>query len=220
MVATIRYNIDQKQRKGSKTTQEKLNPKQTALIVVDVQNDFCDEKGLFAKLDEGVSKFQKIIPDLLNLINEARKVNLPIIYIQAIYDKKYLPKNILERYKKQGLDKLCQSGTWGADFYKIKPKENEKVMVKHRYDAFTNPGLDKLLKSMKIKTLIMAGCTTDVCVDSTARTGFIKGYHIVAVEDCLATDKAQAQEYTLNYMKKFYDAIVIKSKEIVNHWKK
>lgn len=180
-----------------------INP---AVLVIDIQNDFCADQGVFSKAGMNVTPIQKIVPKLKQFLEQCRTLDIPIIFIQAIYENKFLSKNIQERYAKQGFKDLCQEGHWGSDFYEIKPQEKDKIFIKHRYDTFTNEEFSIWLQKHNIKTLILTGCQTDVCVDSTARSGFMKGYYIVAIEDCLASTDVLQHKKTLEFMSKYYDA--------------
>lgn len=192
--------------------------KNCALVIIDMQNDFCSEKGAYAKAGFTINNLKKMAPRLVIFLKEFRKLGIPIIFIQAIYDKKYLPQNIYERYVKNKLEKLCQSRSWGADFYNIKPLGKDVVFIKHRYDAFSNPEFILWLKKNTIHTLILAGCTTDVCVDSTARSAFMEGFNIIAVEDCLASNTKEDHERALDFYKKYYDASIITSKDLLSNF--
>lgn len=186
-----------------------VNP---AVLVIDIQNDFCSERELFKKRGLDISAIQTAVSRCADFIALSRKQGIPIVFIQAVYDRKYLPANIAEMYKKRGLTSLCQEGSCGADFYKISPLPNEKVFVKHRFDAFTNKELELWLRKKNIKTLVLTGCQTDVCVDSTARSGFMKGFNIVVIEDCVASTDQENHKSALKFMEKMYDAIIRTSK--------
>ena len=144
---------------------------------------------------------------------------MPIIFIKSYYDPKYIEKNIYENYKSNGLDKLCHSKTFGSKFYRIKPKYNEKIFIKHVYDAFTNQKLKNYLKKKDIKTIIFTGVQTDVCVDSTERSAFMKGYKIIAIKDCLASTNLENHKLTLKFMEKYYNAQIRSSKNPIKRLK-
>ncbi|MEK6920890.1 MAG: isochorismatase family cysteine hydrolase [Nanoarchaeota archaeon] len=180
-----------------------INP---AVLVIDIQNDCCAHQGAFRKAGRNIKDVQDIVPKIKLFLEHCRSIDVPIIFIQAIYDNKFLSKNIQEMYAKQGFKDLCQEKSWGSEFYGIKPDKEDTIFIKHRYDAFTNEKLSVWLRANRIKTLIFTGCQTDVCVDSTARSGFMKGYYIVAIEDCLASTNLSRHKKTLEFMVKYYNA--------------
>ena len=107
--------------------EQKVSPDHAALIVVDVQNDFVADGGYFHQVGCNVSTFQKsAIPPLLNLIDEAREAGVLVVFIQAIYDAQYLSAPMRERDLRTNREMpKCQSGTWGADFFAVRPLPDE-----------------------------------------------------------------------------------------------
>ena len=81
---------------------------------------------------------------------------------------------------------LCREGTRGAEFAGPRPLANEAVFTKRRYDAFAGTGLDAHLRELRRDTLVIAGLTTECCVDSTARSAFERDYHIFIASDAVA----------------------------------
>ncbi len=196
---------------------KKLKIENSAILVIDIQNDFCSESGVFSNIGIDVFNIRKTVPKIINFIDEARKFGIPIAFIKGIYDKKFLTQNIYERNKKYGLDKLCLSRAWGSKFYKINPEKNDQIFVKHRYDAFTNPKLLKWLKSNNIKFLILTGFSSDVCVDSTARSGFMNGFYVITVKDCL--ESLGNKKKDMAFYEKYYGALVINSRKLLDFLK-
>ncbi len=180
-----------------------VNP---VIFVIDVQNDLCSKEGIASKAGYDTSNIRKIIPNISKFIGGSRKEGVPIVFIISHYDKEYLTYNIMEFYFLKGFDNFCNSKSNGSDFYKIKPKSGDKIIIKHRYDAFINPDLDVFLKKNNIKTIILTGCQTDVCVDSTARSAFMKGYNIILIKGCLASLNESNHKYSLKFMQDMYNA--------------
>jgi len=190
--------------------QKIVNP---AILVIDVQNDFYSDKGLLRKRGFDISEIQKTTPKIIRFLKQSRRLGIQVIFVKSYYDKTFLPENVYNLYKIKHLENVCKSNSKGSQLYKIKPKLNEKVFIKHKYDAFTNPELERYLSKNNIKTIIFVGAQTDVCVDSTARSAFMKGYNIIAVEDCLASTDKDAHKKTLKYMEKYYNAQIRFSKQ-------
>jgi ureidoacrylate peracid hydrolase len=196
-----------------KNLKEKLDLKKTALIVVDIQNDFCSEKGLFKKHGADIIKIQKMIPKLTKFIKEARKFHIPIIFIRSFYDKKYC----LHKKNTPQEEYICKEGTWGADFYKAKPDRNDLTITKHTNDGFLNTQLDHMLKVRDIKTVILTGVTTNVCVDTTARSAFCRGYNVITLKDCVASEYSDLHNSTLKNIKLHFGDVV-ESRDIIKIW--
>lgn len=202
-----------------KLLEEKVNPSTSALIVVDMQNDFVHHNGVFRKYGENLSAIQEMIPRLKELIGVARQTGIPIIYLRNITTYWVMSEVHRERIDevRAGEDYTLE-GSWGAEFCEgILPKDNERVVIKHRYSGFVDTNLDLVLRSLGIKTLILTGVATNVCVESTARDGFMKDYRIILVEDCCAAYHNHLHESTLENINRTFGTVV-SSKEIISAW--
>jgi ureidoacrylate peracid hydrolase len=200
------------------TLDRKIAPGNAALIVVDVQNDFCSDEGVFAKAGNDVSMVREMLPNLRRLINGARAVGVQVIFVQAIYDPVYLPPPWYERNARLNFEvPRCVSGTWGADFYGVAPREGETVVRKHRYSAFVNTELDLILRSRQIRTVITTGVATNICVESTSRDAFMRDYYVALVDDASAAySREQHEAALLNISIGF--GVVTKVDEILDTW--
>lgn len=200
------------------TLEEKVHPRHSAIIVVDMQNAFCHPEGYLHKLGVNISSIQAMVPRLEHFLAQARKAKIEIIFIQAIYDKKYLAGPFLEKDCRAGLkEERCVEGSWDADFFIVGPLPSETVVQKHRYSAFVGTTLDQVLRQKGISTLIMTGVTTNVCVESTARDGFMRDYYIVFLRDCTATYRKEVHEFTLANIEKHF-GVVTDSNELLRNW--
>ncbi|MDP3947985.1 MAG: isochorismatase family cysteine hydrolase [bacterium] len=198
------------------TLQEKVDPKHTALVVVDVQNDFIHSEGAFGKSGFDVSLSQRMVPNLLRFIENARSVHLPIIHIKCVHGNWTNSPVWMEKWKDR-THGVCDT-PWGADFYQISPRNDECIVTKHRYSAFIDTNLDLILRSIGTKTLLISGVATNVCVESTARDGFMKDYHIVFLEDCSAAYDMDEHKQTLKNIERYF-GLVATSGEIVTAWR-
>ena len=169
------------------TLDEKVAPGNAALLVVDVQNDFCDPKGTFGRANSDLSMVDGMMRGLQGLILGARRVGVPVIFIKSVYDPVYLFPAWYERNARLNFKvPRCESGTWGGEFYQLSPLDNEVIIEKHRYSAFVGTDLDLVLRSNHIQTVIVAGIATNICVESTARDAFMRNYYVVASSDASA----------------------------------
>jgi ureidoacrylate peracid hydrolase len=195
---------------------ERTDPRHTALIVVDVQNDFCAKGGSFDKVGLDLSMVQGMVPELLGFIHKLREAGYFIVWVRNNYNSInnwYLSEAWLDQAarRRKGLyhdTPMCVPGSWGADFYTVKPEPNEPIVTKHRFDAFEGTDLDLILRSRKINTLIMTGFATNVCVETTARHGFVKDYNIVLVKDMCASDSRELHEAALKNIDTFFGQVV------------
>ncbi|MCL6625006.1 cysteine hydrolase family protein [Alicyclobacillus shizuokensis] len=194
---------------------EYLDPAETALIIVDVQNDFCHEEGACAKRGDDVTAAQAIIPPLQALIEAARTRSVPIIFVQMTLDE----RTVSDAWSARMDDPVavCAKGSWGTQFYKIAPQSGDIVVEKHRYSAFIGTELDMILRSLKRKSLVITGVATNVCVESTARDGFMMDYHVTLVEDACAAYNTELHHTTCENIRTYFGK-VLRTSDVVQYW--
>jgi ureidoacrylate peracid hydrolase len=90
------------------------------------------------------------------------------------------------RHGHENVPLLCREGTNGAEFIGVKPVGDEAIFSKSRYNAFASTELDARLRALERDTLVIAGLTTECCVDSTARDAFERDFHVVIASDAVA----------------------------------
>ena len=163
-----------------------LAPSKTALIVVDVQNDFCHGEGAFSrhtKID--LTHAQKAVSALSSFTESVRAVGIPIIFVRTEHspwtDSPAWANRMDGRAKQMS---ICAAGSWGSQFYRLIPQQTDYIVIKHRYSAFFETDLDLVLKSCGIENLLITGLLTNVCVESTVRDACNRDYDVVLVEDC------------------------------------
>ncbi|MEK7944661.1 cysteine hydrolase [Pigmentiphaga sp. YJ18] len=185
-----------------RTLAEKVQPRHTALVIVDMQNDFCAQGGYLqrTRAESGrnpirVDENAAIADRIGVLADEARRSGASVAWLRSVYDFKYLADAHVAMRDGEG---CCMEGTWGADFFRIQPRQGDVVVDKHTFSGFHETGLHAQLQARGIKTLIMTGVATNVCVDSTLRHGFFLGYHIVVAEDCVGSGNPVGHEGTLS----------------------
>jgi len=200
---------------------EKITSKNTALLVMDLQNDFCSEKGILAKeFNVDVSPIHEMIPKLDKFITALRDLNVKVIFTKQYEVPEGAPKTIKTLFKRGKLTPKCLPDSWGSDFYKIKPLDTDIVLEKRSWDAFTNKQLSEILQSNNIEYLIITGVFTTICIESTARRAFSEGYEVIIPKDLVAVNKQREkhQELSLEFFNNFL-AVVTKSEDILKHLK-
>lgn len=196
-----------------------VNPKETALLVIDVQNDFVHEKGEIARSWKDMSHSQSMVPRLMNFIEAARRHKLPIIYTLATHSKwtdtatwrKRLPPGAR-------VDEFCRPNTWGWDFYRLSPLSDELVIKKPRFSAFIGTQLELTLHALDVKNVLATGVATGGCVQLTAIHAFMLDFNVMVVSDCCADSSEATHQAALNWMGKFLS--VNTAEEIQGIWAK
>jgi ureidoacrylate peracid hydrolase len=206
---------------------EKIDPSHAALIVVDVQNDFCAIGGMMSNEGFDLSQVQKTAARLPELIAAARSAGVLVVFVRNIYSTRaafapagqnkpanmYLSDSWLEqaaRTRKGSYTRreVCAEGSWEGDFYgDVRPLPGEPVVTKHRYSAFHNTDLDSILRVHGIRTIVLTGVATNVCVETTAREGFVRDYYVVFTADGTATYSAEDHDATLRNINRFFGEV-------------
>ncbi len=199
-----------------RTLNEQIEPEHTALIVVDVQKDFCATDGAMARIKGiDVSRIQDAVKRLNPFIQKARQVGLPVIWVRtiAVDDKKRPSAKVM-----LGGGVVTEDGD-GINWYSevIEPLPAEYVVTKWNYDAFEDTELDLLLSSKGIATLVFTGFLTNVCVETSARHAYMKGYYVVLVSDCADSFTRQEHESAVFNIKNYFGKVTT-SNELIKIW--
>jgi len=201
-----------------KTLKDRCDPRYAALIVVDVQNDFVSPEGSAGKRGDDVGAAIAMIPNLTRLIDQARKMGLTIVYIRTTHSEWTDTASWIYRTSQKSGLSTCREGTWGADFYDgIVPLPSERVVIKHRYSAFINTDLNTVLKARGIQSILVCGVATNVCVETTARDGYMYDYYVTMIDDCSAAYDAKLHMSTLENIRRHF-GLVASSHQIIETW--
>jgi len=173
----------------------------TAIIVVDMENDFCTKGGMLDHVGINISMIQKAIAPMTKVLAAARQTGINIIYLKMGYHEDLSdlggdesPNRIRQFYVGDTItapngskSRILIRDTWGTDIVpELKPQPDDIVMYKTRFSGFYNTALDSVLTHLGKKYLILIGCTTSICVESTFRDAIFRNYSPVVLEDCTA----------------------------------
>jgi ureidoacrylate peracid hydrolase len=176
----------------------------TAIIVVDMQNDFGAKGGMFDKAGIDISVIQQVINPISNVLNSARKRGIKIIYLKMGFKQDLSDVGGLEyptrvkRLKRMhigdtviapdgSISRILVHNTWNTDIIpQLKPQPDDIIIYKNRFNGFYHTTLDSILRSLEKKYLIIVGCTTSICVESTVRDASFRDYLPIVLEDCTA----------------------------------
>jgi ureidoacrylate peracid hydrolase len=199
-----------------------LHPDHSALIVVDVQNDFVHDDGALAgivtKIGRDMTHVQASLPGINDAIRIARAAGVHVIYLQEVINRDTLLPNFETIFGP--FDEVAvREDTWGAELMDelLQPQENERIIRKPCYDGFQDTSLDVTLRSLGVRTCIYAGCATNVCVEATARHGFVEGYYTALLDDACGALTVEEHEATLNTFRVFYGP-VLRVEELAALW--
>lgn len=151
-----------------------VDPKTTALIVVDMQNDFCQPDGTLF-IEEAPKTFDAIA----HLLAVARESGMPVFFTQDWHSEDDPEFQIWGPH--------ARANTWGAEIVDaLAPKEGEEIIRKVRYDAFYGTHLDHLLKLKGIETVIICGTVANICVHYTAASAALRWYRVIVPVDAIS----------------------------------
>ena len=204
---------------GSELDPARVDPETSRIVVVDVQNDFLADGGWFANHGEDLGPMRAAVANIQEFLPIARRAGVQPIFVRAIYDRIWLSEPMLARHKRTGLDVThCEEGTWGAEFYEVRPEPDDFVVTKHRYSAFIETPLNTYLRAQNVKNLIFTGVTSNVCVESTARDAYMLDYHVVVVSDASASYNEEVHEATLTNIRRAFGTVATRD-EVVDVWR-
>lgn len=191
----------------------------TALLLVDIQNDFASPAPDSVITRRGVNQaaIQAAVDRCDWLAQQARAAGIEVIHVRAHYDDRYLAGPMRAVREKRGHEWVCIEGTWGAEPYQIQAEPGELVVTKHRYSAFHATDLDLYLKANGIDHLVVGGLTTDVCVESTVRDAFFHDVFVTVVTDGCSTPDPASQEASLRIMGRIF-ADLATAEEVAASW--
>lgn len=163
---------------------DQFDPRTTAVIVVDMQNDFIASG---APLETPMGR--ELLPTLSRLLDHARDSGMSVIYTTHAHRKSGCDMGMFAEIYPPIADRAgLIDETSGIEIYPaVAPQGDEVVIKKHRYSAFFGTDLDIILRSSGIKTVVVTGVTTENCCQSTARDAMFLGYHVAFISDATGT---------------------------------
>ena len=174
----------------------------TAIIVVDMQNDFGTKGGMFDLAGIDISMIQKAVTPTAKVLKAARESGIKIIYLKMGYHPdlsdlgtadsvnrtrhlQFMHVGKAVRAPDGTASRILIRDTWNTDIVAaLEPQVGDVVLYKTRFSGFYETELHSILKGLAIKHLIITGCTTSVCVDSTIRDAMFRDYQPVLLADC------------------------------------
>jgi nicotinamidase-related amidase len=195
---------------------ELVDPAHTALVVVDMQRDFCCPGGSFESLGVDMSMYPPVIEAIGELIASARGAGVMLVFIQMTV----LPNQASDspaqiRFNLRMHDghhgdveplRYTLDGSEGQKFVPgLEPLDGEVVVKKYRSSGFWGTNLDQVLRSNGIKSVVMTGCTTEGCVESTARDAMFNDYYVVIATDAVGSDDRLQHDASMYLMARRFD---------------
>ena len=192
----------------------------SALVVVDMQVDFCAADGFIAGLGLDPAPCRDIVDSLQALVDGAREVEVPVLWVMADYRDDLVPLSSLRRKRQAGTTRdCCVPGTEGYEPFGVVPAKDDPRFIKHSFSAFTNPDFEAHLRAAGIETLVFTGVQTNVCVEATLREAFNRGFHVVVAEDCVASHTPALHDATLQNVRTLLGTVA-SSGDVRDAWRR
>ncbi len=197
------------------TLEERVAPHHTALLVVDMQNDYCAPSGASDRNGRDLAAIRAAIPSICDLIESAREVGVPVVFTKYTLGPNgagLSGPEILRRGRNFVGMQSTLKGTWGHDLIDEMPvrPDEDLIIEKRRLSSFIGTDLDLILSARGIKTVVIAGVVTQGCVECTVRDAAGYDYYVAVAMDCIASTDPRAHETSLRCMEtvlRYPDAI-------------
>jgi len=196
-----------KERVHLMTEALRLDPKTTAVVLIEYQNDFTTEGGVLHGAVSEVMDSTGMLANTVELVDAARRagatiMHAPITFAAGYHEISSHPYGILKGVVDGN---AFVKGGWGAAIVEdVAPQDGDIVIEgKRGLDTFASTNIDFILRSKGITTIVLGGFLTNCCVESTMRTGYENGYRVITLTDCVAAtsqaehDNAIAFDYPM-----------------------
>jgi len=162
---------------------ERIEPAKTAMIVVDMENDFVAPGG---GLETPAAR--AMVPKLVEALQVCRSARIKVIYTTHVHRRDGSDMGLFDMHPPIANRNATVDGTWGVEIYpEVAPAAGEHVIKKHRYSGFFGTDLDIVLRGWGVDTVIISGTTTENCCHATARDAMFHNYRVVFLSDATAT---------------------------------
>jgi nicotinamidase-related amidase len=180
-----------------------FDPKSTAFVLIEYQNDFTSEGGVLHDAVNDVMESTGMLDNSRSLVEAARAagatvVHAPITFMAGYGELSKHPYGILKGVVDSS---AFVKGEWGAEIVDaLAPQEGDVVVEgKRGLDTFATTNLDFILRARGIDTIALGGFLTNCCVESTMRSGYEKGYKVITLSDCVAATSPEEHENAIKF---------------------
>jgi ureidoacrylate peracid hydrolase len=190
-----------------------INPTETALLIIDMQNGFCDPEGTLGLGGVDVAPMQATIPPIRHLVELARERGMPDIWSRQFHyavdrtrDAHRIGSHVLKRPRP-----ACMPGTWDAEIVAglrdlVLP--DTELIDKHKFSCFFDTRLHSLLRILGTRMLIVCGTATNTCVEATIRDAYMRDYDVVVAGDAVSGVNPAWHAMALEVWDRYFGAVL------------
>lgn len=175
-----------------------IDPKSTAVVLIEYQNDFTSEGGVLHEAVDEVMDKTGMLANTVKVVDAARAAGVTIMHAPITFKPGYgeltshpygILKGVVDGH-------AFEKGSWGADIVDDLTPQDDDIVVegKRGLDTFASTNLDFMLRSKGIKTIVLSGFLTNCCVESTMRSGYENGYEVITLNDCAAATSVEEHD--------------------------
>jgi len=180
-----------------------IDPKRTAVVLIEFQNDFTTEGGVLHGAVQEVMEQTGMLDNARRLVEAARAAGATIVHAPITFAPGYgeLSRDPYGILKGVVDSSAFVKGEWGAEIVDaLAPQEGDVIVEgKRGLDTFATTNLDFILRARGITTIALGGFLTNCCVESTMRTGYEKGYQVITLSDCVAATSVEEHENAIKF---------------------
>jgi len=191
-----------RRRVDARPTPFEFDPAHTAVIVVDMQNDFGHPDGMFGRAGIDLTGIRATVAPTARVLDAARAAGMPVVFLKMAFKAdlsdsgaptapnwlKHLPMKAGEATTSPtgAPSRVLVRDTWNTDIIDELPVHpDDELVYKHRFSGFFETDLHERLQARGVTHLVFTGCTTSVCVESTMKDAMFRDYHCLVLEDCV-----------------------------------
>ena len=177
-----------------------------ALIVVDMQNGFCHPEGSFPRIGLGLEGADAAVRNAAIAVKQARAADVPIIFTRHLYRLGRADEGpaLIRNSPALTLVNGLAAGSWDADVVDDLDCEPDDLRVdKVRFDAFQWTSLEPLLRGLAVSRLVICGVVTNLCVETTVRSAFMRDYPVTLIEDACAAKTRRLHELSVEVLRSY-----------------
>jgi len=168
-----------------------------------MQNGFCHPEGSFARIGLGLEGADTAVRNAAVAVGQARQAGLPVVYTRHLYrpgradEGRALKQNSAALAGVNGL----AAGTWDADVVdELGCRSGDLIVDKVRFDAFQWTSLEPLLHGLGVAELVVCGVVTNICVETTIRSAFMRDFPVIMLADCCAAATRRLHELSVEVL--------------------
>ncbi len=184
-----------------------------ALIVVDMQNGFCHPEGSFPRIGLGLEGADAAVRNAAIAVKQARAVDMPVIFTRHLYRLGRADEGpaLIRNSPALALVNGLAAGSWDAEVVDdLDCGHDDLRLDKVRFDAFQWTSLEPLLRGLSVSKLLICGVVTNLCVETTVRSAFMRDFPVTLIEDACAAKTSRLHELSIEVLSSYELAKIVR----------